>query len=239
MIKVVGIGEHYVSRSQDEVIRTYALGSCVALTLYVPAARVGAMVHIVLPDSLIHSKNPKHPPGYYADTAVPLLIKLLKKQISGHGFFGPTNTVVTMTGGASSFQLKNKYNIGKRIVEVTQHILLQHKLPVTAKDVGGDGKHRQCDKVNYQIGAEGLLSYVLVHEEQYDRGAGEGSAAHEETAEEADGGKSHFFFFNCLLVTPPESDGEGHDEGANDYLQQADLKNNEQVCPQRYPGDAE
>ena len=47
---IVGIGEMAVADRPDDVIVTYALGSCVAVCLFDPAARVAAMLHFLLPE---------------------------------------------------------------------------------------------------------------------------------------------------------------------------------------------
>ena len=52
---------------------TIGLGSCIGLTLYDSSVRVGAMVHIMLPDSAGRTDRP----GKYADSAIVLLLKEL------------------------------------------------------------------------------------------------------------------------------------------------------------------
>ena len=59
---VVGIGEFAVSNEPDDVIVTHALGSCIAVCLLDPVARVGGLLHFLLPDSRIN-------PGARADAA--------------------------------------------------------------------------------------------------------------------------------------------------------------------------
>ncbi len=48
---VVGVGDGGVSRDPDVMIVTYALGSCVAVMLHDPVARVSGLVHYLLPES--------------------------------------------------------------------------------------------------------------------------------------------------------------------------------------------
>ena len=50
---------------------TIGLGSCIGLTFYDDTVKVGAMVHIMLPDSAGRTERP----GKYADTAIALLLK--------------------------------------------------------------------------------------------------------------------------------------------------------------------
>ncbi|GAB1483918.1 hypothetical protein MASR2M78_27350 [Treponema sp.] len=53
----VGIGEWAVSKSIDDVIKTYALGSCVAVIIYDAKAKVGGLIHVALPDSSIDAEK--------------------------------------------------------------------------------------------------------------------------------------------------------------------------------------
>ena len=46
---VVGIGDMKLGRQEGTII-TYALGSCVGIALYDPMIKLGALVHIMLPE---------------------------------------------------------------------------------------------------------------------------------------------------------------------------------------------
>ena len=52
---LVGIGEIAVSGDIEEIIKTMALGSCVAVIFYAPGKNIVGMAHIALPDSNIGS----------------------------------------------------------------------------------------------------------------------------------------------------------------------------------------
>ena len=45
----VDISGMRISETPDDVLVTYSLGSCVGLTLYDPVAKVGGMIHCMLP----------------------------------------------------------------------------------------------------------------------------------------------------------------------------------------------
>ncbi len=137
MLKVVGIGEYLVSLSSEEIIRTYALGSCVALVLHFPAAKIGGMVHVVLPDSVVSRSNAPKRPGYYADTAVSLLVEEMRKAIIAQGYGSLHGTVAKLVGGAKVFKMKSDYKIGERLVKTIEQQLKQYQIPLTASDVGG------------------------------------------------------------------------------------------------------
>lgn len=53
-VTVIGIGELAASNEPGAVIKTFALGSCVAITLLDPPTRTVGMAHVALPDSRIN-----------------------------------------------------------------------------------------------------------------------------------------------------------------------------------------
>jgi chemotaxis protein CheD len=75
---VVGLEEIHVSRDPNVVLACLGLGSCVAVSGYDPVARVGAMAHVVLPDS--DSKNKGGAPGKYADTGIPWMVEQMEEE---------------------------------------------------------------------------------------------------------------------------------------------------------------
>ncbi|MFT6079977.1 MAG: chemotaxis protein CheD, partial [Planctomycetota bacterium] len=46
---VVGVADMVIGAVEDDQIVTYALGSCIGLTAYDPVARVGGLLHFMLP----------------------------------------------------------------------------------------------------------------------------------------------------------------------------------------------
>ena len=65
---ILGLGDFAASRTPGDVIKTFALGSCVAVIFYDPLIKAAGMIHVVLPDaSLVPGKVPEKP-GYFADT---------------------------------------------------------------------------------------------------------------------------------------------------------------------------
>jgi len=123
---MIGIGEYRVGSFP---MMTIGLGSCVGLTLYDESAGVGAMVHIMLPDSAGRTDRP----GKYADTAVALLVKELN-------LLGCKNRslVAKMAGGACMFEYFGaNLNIGERNAERVRVLLKENHIQILAEDVGG------------------------------------------------------------------------------------------------------
>ncbi|AAD35984.1 chemotaxis protein CheD [Thermotoga maritima MSB8] len=142
MKKVIGIGEYAVMKNPG-VIVTLGLGSCVAVCMRDPVAKVGAMAHVMLPDS--GGKTDK--PGKYADTAVKTLVEELKKMGAK-----VERLEAKIAGGASMFESKGM-NIGARNVEAVKKHLKDFGIKLLAEDTGGN----RARSVEYNIETGKLL----------------------------------------------------------------------------------
>ena len=136
-LKVVGIGEWLVSNNPEDIIRTYALGSCVALIVQHPATRTCGLVHIALPDSFMFAKGTTRKPGYCADTAVPALLEDIRKMTWLYSAIN-SGMIAKLVGGAQVMRMKNDYHIGERIVQKVLPLLQGYQIPVVSMDVGGN-----------------------------------------------------------------------------------------------------
>jgi len=123
---MIGIGEYHVG---SEPMITIGLGSCIGLTIYDRDQHIGAMVHIMLPDSSGRTDRL----GKYADTAVPLLLKELTDRGSKH-----SSLVFKMAGGAAMFEyFGTNLNIGERNAERVRTLLAAQHYRISAEEVGG------------------------------------------------------------------------------------------------------
>jgi chemotaxis protein CheD len=130
----VGLGELKVGTRPDQVLVCYGLGSCIGLSLYDPVARVGVMVHVVLPDSSLN-RGHQLQPGKFADTAVPAAIAGAVQ----HGAV-KSRLIARMAGGARMLNVVgagSKLDIGSRNVEAVRAALQQHQIRLAAEDTGG------------------------------------------------------------------------------------------------------
>jgi chemotaxis protein CheD len=122
----VAIGEAVVAT--EPTVLTTILGSCVALTLYVPQLKLGVLGHIVLP----RATEPTSYPAKFADTAVPLMLAMLKDRgarVSG--------AVAKIAGGACMFGDGKLMQIGENNIQATQQALAAAGVRVVGQDVGG------------------------------------------------------------------------------------------------------
>lgn len=129
----VGMGEYIVTDNEDAVIKTFALGSCAAVTAYSPLKKVAGMIHIVLPAPL-YGMDGKNRPGYFADTGIPLLFDVLFSQYG----CSKQELQVQMYGGSESMLSLDIYNIGRQNVTAVNKILFDMGLTVHNADVLGN-----------------------------------------------------------------------------------------------------
>jgi len=132
---VLGIGDFGASRDPASSIKTYALGSCVAVVLLDPSTRTAGMIHFALPDSTINPRRAREKPGYFADTGIPLLFREMVR-VSGNP--NVKGWVAKLVGGAAVMQAEDNFNIGKRNILAAKKILWEQGLGPTVEDVGGN-----------------------------------------------------------------------------------------------------
>lgn len=130
---MVGLGEVKVSKDTDSVLACLGLGSCVAVALYDPTAKIGAMAHVVLPNS--HGKVGERA-GRYADVAIPLLVK----NITELGAKKSRLKVVIAGGSQMSLApgLGTAFKIGEDNVLAVEEALSKQGLKIKAADTGGN-----------------------------------------------------------------------------------------------------
>jgi len=131
---ILGVGDLGVSNTVGDVIKTLALGSCVAVVFLEPRTRSVGMVHVALPESSIDRAKALVKPGYFADTGFIALLDALKR-ISC--FQNEKSLIVKMAGGAQVLDPHNTFNIGKRNELALKKMLWTQGMGVQAEDVGG------------------------------------------------------------------------------------------------------
>jgi chemotaxis protein CheD len=129
----VKVADFAIGKNGDTVIATVGLGSCVAIALYDPATRVGALAHVLLPsESMSRDKSNR---AKFPAAAVPMLLAAMK----GLGAQGAVSA--RLVGGASMFASllpTGGANIGERNVAASRAALAAAGVPLLAEDVGGD-----------------------------------------------------------------------------------------------------
>lgn len=129
---VVGIAAMEVSDDPSATLVTYALGSCIAVTVYDPVTHVGGMLHLMLPQSSQSPEKAKTNPCMFADLGVPMLFKSAyelgaKKE----------RLVVCAAGGAEILADGGHFKIGSRNRTMLRKLFWKNNILLAAEDTGG------------------------------------------------------------------------------------------------------
>ncbi|HVZ79094.1 MAG TPA: chemotaxis protein CheD [Gemmatimonadaceae bacterium] len=116
------------------IISTIGLGSCIAIALYDPVARVGGLAHVLLPDP--EMARDRSNPAKFPATAIPLLLE----QMTALGA-SRERVRAKIAGGASMFANllpRGALNVGDRNIAATREVLALVRVPIVGEDVGAD-----------------------------------------------------------------------------------------------------
>lgn len=134
MRHVIGMADLKVSTDSSDVLVTYALGSCLGVTVHDPVARVGGILHVMLPQSMINEEKARENPAMFVDTGVP---KLIQDCIDAGAH--KLRMIIVAVGGASTSRAEgdDHFEIGKRNFIMLRKILWKTGLLLKSHDVGG------------------------------------------------------------------------------------------------------
>ena len=121
-----------VSDDMEAVLATYSLGSCIGVAIYDAVARVGGLLHYMLPESSLDPGKANKNPYMFADTGIPALFKAAyklgaKKQ----------RLKVVVVGGSQILDQKGFFNIGKRNETAVRKMFHRNNVIIDYTDVGG------------------------------------------------------------------------------------------------------
>jgi chemotaxis protein CheD len=133
VLLVVGLGEMLVSNDPSHVLSCLGLGSCIGISAYDPVARVGAMVHVVLPHC--SDADFEKTPAKFANTALPFMLKEMEKKGAVK-----SRIILKLAGGAkiiSTIPAKSIIDIGERNCDAVKAALADNKLTARAETLRG------------------------------------------------------------------------------------------------------
>jgi len=130
---VVGISDLKVSNNISDILVTYALGSCIGVTVYDPVAKVGGLLHFMLPESSLDIKKAGENPAMFADTGIPLLFKSCYK-------FGADKKrmIVKVAGGSSILDDSNFFRIGQKNITAMRKLFWKNNVLIEGEDTGSN-----------------------------------------------------------------------------------------------------
>jgi chemotaxis protein CheD len=152
----VGIADLKVSANPNESLITHALGSCIGVTIYDPVARVGGMLHLMLPQASVNPEKAQKVPCMFADTGVPLLFQRAyelgaKKE----------RLIVCAAGGAEILADEGHFKIGTRNRTMLRKLFWKNSVLIAAEDTGGTHSRTMCLRLS-----DGLVTIKNKSEER-------------------------------------------------------------------------
>ena len=129
---VVLVSDARISKEPGTTLVTYSLGSCIAVTLYDPACKIGGMIHYQLPSSDMDEDRARRDPFMFADTGLHLLINKMLEMGADK-----KRMTVKAAGGAAMAAGPKGFDIGKRNFLSLRKVLWQYGIMMNSHDVGG------------------------------------------------------------------------------------------------------
>jgi len=115
-----------------DVVVTHALGSCLGLMVHDPVARIGGLLHAMLPLSKINPQKAEANPYMFVDTGVVMLFKEI------YNLGGKKSRLVVKAAGCGTPMGNNEmFKIGERNYTVLKKLLWKNNILLDAEDVGG------------------------------------------------------------------------------------------------------
>ncbi len=131
---VVGMADMRVAHAPDDLLITYALGSCLGIAIYDPVARVGGLLHVMLPTSTLDEDKAKQNPYMFVDTGVHKLFR----ECYALGGLKERLTVSVAGGACTSTTGNDHFQIGQRNFTMLRRLLWKNGVLLGHHDVGGN-----------------------------------------------------------------------------------------------------
>jgi chemotaxis protein CheD len=133
MKHIVGVSDMKLSSDSNDTIVTYALGSCIGVSIYDPVAKVGGILHYMLPLSKLDKDKAEENPFMFGDIGIPRLFKeayelgAVKKRLR-----------IVIAGGASVLGIQNRFQTGKKNITIARKLFWKNGLLINAEHTGDD-----------------------------------------------------------------------------------------------------
>jgi chemotaxis protein CheD len=143
----VQIGQVKADRGQV-VLKSIAIGSCVAVVAYDTASKTGAMAHIMLPGEAPVGKEGVEKTKYAANAIDAVLSKMARLGSSG------ADIKVAVLGGANVLERQDDTICESNIKSTIEHLRKKH-LEIVGEATGGTGRRNVWLDI-----AEGVIYYT-------------------------------------------------------------------------------
>lgn len=136
MVYTIGVADLKISGDVTDILITYALGSCLGITVYDIRLKRAGLLHCMLPDSSLDRSKAAGNPFLYVDSGMKTMLNdFYRKGSCKH------NLMIRVAGGSSSKMNEEEdfFQIGRRNFVSLRKCLWDEGLMLKAYDVGGYG----------------------------------------------------------------------------------------------------
>jgi chemotaxis protein CheD len=136
MVYTIGVADLKISWDVTDVLITYALGSCLGVTVYDIRLKRAGLLHCMLPDSSIDRTKAAGNPCMYVDSGM----KAILDDFYRNGSL-KNDLIIRVAGGSSSKvnEEEDFFQIGRRNFVSLRKYLWNEGIMLKAYDVGGYG----------------------------------------------------------------------------------------------------
>ncbi|BDQ34529.1 chemotaxis protein CheD [Pseudodesulfovibrio portus] len=127
----VSISDMKFSTDPGDVLVTYSLGSCLGVTAYDPKARIGGLIHCLLPSAVGAKERARKKPFMFVNTGVAMMVRILLENGA------QKNRLVFKVAGGANMRSNDFFSTGKRNMEALTKLLDRNKVSLAAQAVGG------------------------------------------------------------------------------------------------------
>ena len=156
---IVGMGDMLTSNDASASLVTYSLGSCVGVAIYDPIAKVGGLLHAMLPEASINPERAAQRPFMFVDTGLPAMFHAV------YALGGLKHRlIVKLVGGAEFLDEKKIFRIGQRNVAATKAMLERNGVSLAASETGGHESRTvrlDLSNGNFTLDIPGKTPYLL------------------------------------------------------------------------------
>jgi len=128
----VGVSDMKCSSSGSDQIVTHALGSCIGVAIHDSEAKVGGILHYMLPLSQVDRAKAEANPLMFGDLGIPLLFEEAYRLGARK-----ERLRVVIAGGAQVFEQEDTFAIGKRNIVIARKLFWKNNVLIAAENVGG------------------------------------------------------------------------------------------------------
>jgi chemotaxis protein CheD len=131
--RVVGIADMVISGDSRDLLITYALGSCLGVCVFDPVARVGGLLHLMLPHAALSPEKAAQNPLMFADTGIPKLF------LGSYALGAKKERMLVAVAGGASFNqgATDESAVGQRNIAMLRRVLWINGVLLRKHELGG------------------------------------------------------------------------------------------------------